>query len=200
MTTGVLPARLRRSSVLALASGLLIVGGVAAILTVAPRYLPQATVEISSQRDATSLAAGAEAPDFSLQDSAGRTVALSDFRGTPVVVVFWASWNPLALEQVRTLEQYLLAKPEKPPVVLAVNNLEDKETVKNYARRSATKQRVLLDQDGVVGERYRLTTLPAVFLVDRKGRIVERSNAPIPSRELEQKLTLLTEGSGVGGE
>ncbi len=35
---------------------------------------------------------GAKAPDFSLKDLDGRTVTLSQFRGQPVMLFFWATW------------------------------------------------------------------------------------------------------------
>lgn len=36
----------------------------------------------------------AAAPDFTVYDADGNKVALSDFKGEPVVVNFWASWCP----------------------------------------------------------------------------------------------------------
>ena len=35
---------------------------------------------------------GARAPDFSLPDTAGQEVSLSDFRGQPVAMMFFHSW------------------------------------------------------------------------------------------------------------
>lgn len=46
------------------------------------------------------------APDFSLQDSSGKTVKLSDYRGKIVVVNFWASWCAVCRSEKPSLEQF----------------------------------------------------------------------------------------------
>ena len=47
------------------------------------------------------LAAGTMAPDFSLLASTGDRVSLSDFRGRPVVLVFFpAAWSPVCGDQL----------------------------------------------------------------------------------------------------
>jgi peroxiredoxin len=39
---------------------------------------------------------GAIAPDFTLSDPSGKTTALHDYKGSYVLIDFWASWCPLA--------------------------------------------------------------------------------------------------------
>ena len=47
------------------------------------------------------LPAGTEAPDFTLHSTPDQTVSLSDFRGRPVVLVFYpADWSPVCGDQV----------------------------------------------------------------------------------------------------
>jgi thiol-disulfide isomerase/thioredoxin len=55
----------------------------------APKY--------SQQDDSLSNSSQAEknaAPDFTVQDASGKDVSLSDFKGEPIVLNFWASWCP----------------------------------------------------------------------------------------------------------
>jgi peroxiredoxin len=55
----------------------------------------------SLQPAASALAPGAPAPDFTLPSGPGRTVSLSDYRGRPVVLVFYpADWSPVCGDQV----------------------------------------------------------------------------------------------------
>jgi peroxiredoxin len=49
----------------------------------------------------TALAAGTPAPDFKLRSTPDQFVSLSDFRGSPVILVFYpADWSPVCGDQV----------------------------------------------------------------------------------------------------
>jgi peroxiredoxin len=54
------------------------------------------------------LAAGTPAPDFSLRCTPDQTVTLSEFRGRPVVLVFYpADWSPVCGDQVGLYNEML---------------------------------------------------------------------------------------------
>jgi peroxiredoxin len=58
----------------------------------------------------TALKSGVQAPDFSLSATPDQKVSLSDFRGKPVVLVFYpADWSPVCSDQ---LALYNELKPE----------------------------------------------------------------------------------------
>src|SRR4030088_759581 len=56
----------------------------------------------------TPLPAGTSAPDFALRDANGNTVHLSDFRGRPVVLVFYPlDWSPTCSDQLSLYQSEL---------------------------------------------------------------------------------------------
>jgi peroxiredoxin len=58
--------------------------------------------------EATILGAGAEAPDFNLKATPDQRLSLSDFRGRPVVLVFYpADWSPVCSDQLSVYSQIL---------------------------------------------------------------------------------------------
>jgi peroxiredoxin len=51
---------------------------------------------------------GTKAPDFSLKTTPDQTVALHDFRGQPVVLVFYpADWSPVCTDQLTLYNQVM---------------------------------------------------------------------------------------------
>jgi peroxiredoxin len=68
------------------------------------------------------LPVGSEAPDFSLPDANGRPVTLSDFRGKPVVLVFYPlDWSPACSDQLSLYQSELDEFKKHGAVVLAVS-------------------------------------------------------------------------------
>jgi len=59
--------------------------------------------------------------------------------------------------------------------VLAVNLQEDRDRVAAWSRERGLTLRVVLDADGAVATRYRVTGTPTVVLVGRDGRMVARA-------------------------
>jgi peroxiredoxin len=54
------------------------------------------------------LAVGTQAPDFTLNSTPDQSVSLSDFRGAPVVLVFYpADWSPVCGDQVALYNEML---------------------------------------------------------------------------------------------
>lgn len=63
---------------------------------------------MSGAAESTGLPVGTIAPDFTLPDAAGRPVSLSDFRGRPVVLVFYPlDWSPGCSRQLELYQQEL---------------------------------------------------------------------------------------------
>jgi peroxiredoxin len=118
---------------------------------------------------------GSVAPGFTLQDPDGRTVKLSDFRGKPAVIVFWADWCPdckAAIPDFNELQR-------KGVQVLAINLLEDAGRVSSAVQDGPIQYRVALDPSGDVGRAYGVNALPNVFVLNANGVIVDhRYSAP----------------------
>lgn len=62
----------------------------------------------SSNHNHTALPAGTPAPDFNLHSTPDQSVRLSEFRGQPVVLVFYpADWSPVCGDQVALYNEML---------------------------------------------------------------------------------------------
>jgi peroxiredoxin len=118
---------------------------------------------------------GKPAPDIVVRDLDGRLVRLSDLRGKPAVLVFWADWCPdckAAIPDFNKLHQQGVQ-------VLGVNLMEDSTRVAKAVEAGPIQYRVALDPNGNAGRVYGVNAIPNVFVVDAHGVIVQhRYDAP----------------------
>ena len=73
------------------------------------------------------------APDFTLRDLKGNQVSLSDFRGQPVVLNFWATWCSPCRVEIPHLEALYTKYKDQGLVVLGMNTETDYMKVKHFA-------------------------------------------------------------------
>src|SRR5215468_7169885 len=70
----------------------------------------------------TALAVGTPAPDFALKSTPDQTVRLSEFRGRPVVLVFYpADWSPVCGDQVGLYNEMLSEFQELGAEILGIS-------------------------------------------------------------------------------
>lgn len=112
---------------------------------------------------------GTPAPDFTLQALDGSTVRLSDLRGRPVLLNFWASWCPPCREEMPYLQEVQNAYADAGLVVVAINLDESVATIQSFLGRNNLRLPVLLDRDLRVTQRYGIIPLPTSFFIDRQG-------------------------------
>ena len=94
----------------------------------------------------------AEVPDFTLETVDGKTVSLSDYRGRPVVINFWATWCAPCREEMPLLQETYDAHRDDGLVVIGVNVRETPEKVKRFLAEVGVEFPVLLDSEGAAGK------------------------------------------------
>jgi peroxiredoxin len=112
------------------------------------------------------------APDFILPDLSGKTIRLQDLRGKVVIVNLWATWCTPCVAEMPTLETLWKAMAGKDLVLLAVNQDEATDGVRDWVDGRELTFPVLLDPHAQVAHEWGVTGYPETFVVDRTGRIV----------------------------
>ena len=126
---------------------------------------------------------GAMAPDFLLEDLVGGELRLSDLRGKPIVINFWATWcAPCRKEMPQFVQAYEKYKDQGLEIV-AVNLQEGKDISAKFADDYGMRFKVAIDRDGEVGDAYNLLGLPTTYFVDKAGVIRSVFTGPFQSQE-----------------
>lgn len=115
------------------------------------------------------------APDFELTALDGGKVRLSEYRGKPVVLQFFAFGCAPCRAEAPHISYLAEQHRSDGLVVLAVNAWDEpKEILQQYIEQNNFRQRVLLN-GAEVFERYDIPrgTVPTVFWIDRGGMIVD---------------------------
>jgi peroxiredoxin len=135
--------------------------------------------------------AGDVAPDFTLGTLDGKAVSLSDYRGKPVVLNFWASWcNPCRREF--PLLRAKLASATDHFVVLGVDNRDIDSDARSFAKDQHATWPIAVDHDQKVWKAYAAQQLPQTFFIRPDGTIAERIYGQLTEHDFDAALAKIT--------
>lgn len=97
----------------------------------------------------------------------GEHLDLKDLRGKPVLVHFWATWCPICRTEDGSIHD--LAKDYQ--VLSIATNSGDEQEVRQYLEENELDFPVMLDESGVLGNRWGVKGVPSSFVVDSSGEI-----------------------------
>lgn len=129
------------------------------------------------------------APDFTLKTLDGRLISLSQFRGEPVLINFWASWCAPCRLEMPELKRVHEARQDEGLVVLAVNvtYLDSMQDVQRFVTEFGLTFPVLLDETGEVADNlYYVRGLPTSIFVDRAGLVAKIQLGPMTGAQLDE--------------
>ncbi|WP_047986450.1 peroxiredoxin family protein [Ornithinibacillus californiensis] len=132
-------------------------------------------VETGTEEPVIGLEVGNKAPDFQLDTLTGDSVKLSDFRGSRVMINFWATWCPPCRAEMPDMEEF---RQDKDIVILAVNlsdtekSVEDVEKFKDDFKLTFP---ILMDTNLDVANLYAIQPIPTTYMVDSNGIISYRA-------------------------
>ena len=137
-----------------------------------------------------------EAPDFTVYDLEGKAHKLSDYRGKPVVLNFWASWcGPCKSEMPDFDEAY--AQHGNDIHFLMVNLTdgyqETKDTASAYIAGQGYDFPVYYDTDVDAAATYGVSAVPVTYFIDAEGYLVAMGQGALSADALARGIAMLTE-------
>ncbi|MBF0236758.1 MAG: redoxin domain-containing protein [SAR324 cluster bacterium] len=132
---------------------------------------------------------GKQAPDFELTSlmESGSKIKLSELKGTPVIVNFWASWCVECRQEAPILERFHKQFGDKVRVLgIAIQDSPDGSIA--FARKFGKTYFLGLDESGNISLDYGLYGVPETFFINPEGTIVFKQIGGLTPELLQFKL------------
>lgn len=128
------------------------------------------------------------APNFHLQTLDGEEVQLSDYKGKGVFLNFWATYCPPCKEEMPYMDNQYEKFKDKGVEILAVNVGEPLLTAQKFAQRYDLSFPILMDEREEVYKAYGVKPIPATFLIDKDGNVIDRVTKGLTEEEIKQMM------------
>ena len=139
---------------------------------------------------------GKPAPAFTLVNLEGKKVSLSDYKGRPVIVNFWATWCAPCKLEMPWFQEFRNKYSGQGFEILGIAEDEaPKDEIEKTAKKINVSYPILLT-DGKVAPAYGgVDQLPTSFYIDRKGVVVTQTIGLATKDEVEANIKKLVSSS-----
>jgi peroxiredoxin len=173
--------------------GLVIIAGGIWILFSSSKVVNSSSDRVASLEPAP--VAGHAAPDFELATPTGEKIRLSDYRGKPVIVNFWATWCGPCRAEFPEFQEAAVDNADS-LVIIGVNSTstDQAESIPTFLEEFGITFPIVLDEQGDVVDLYRVLGLPTTVFIDSNGVINEVFTGPLNKAYIESKISELQAG------
>lgn len=153
---------------------------------------PWAKEHLKTTFDRTIVAKEFSLPLIGLEPGDAGQLTLSDLKGAPTVVSFWASWCSVCraeTPQLIALNKELKDRGLNPILTIAsYDNLAD---IRNTERFKTGDFRNVIDRDGAVAQLWKVRGLPHTFVLDKDGNVIMSVAGALSGTKLTELRSLL---------
>jgi peroxiredoxin len=143
------------------------------------KIFPAILLAISLALPATSFAfpkKGQPAPPFQVVTTTGQKLSLASYKGSVLIIEFFATWCggcKASIPHLANLQQQFGNKGLH-VLGLDVGQGDSIESVKDFVERYKVSYPVAIADEDVVYDNYSIRMVPSLFIVDKKGILVEK--------------------------
>ncbi len=132
--------------------------------------------------------------DFTVYDETGKEYKLSDFKGKPIVLNFWASWCPPCISEMPHFNETYLKYKDKIHFLM-INSTdgsrETLETAQAYLKDKNYSFTVLYDTKQYASYTYQVSSLPTTYFIDKDGYLVVHAKGAIDQETLNTGINYI---------
>ena len=133
--------------------------------------------------------------EFTIYDKDGKKVSISDYKGRPVIINFWASWCVPCKNEIpyfKNIQKEYGEEVEVLMVNITDNVKETKERALEYIEKSDLKDmNVLFDLDEDASKKYKLVALPSTLFLTENGKVMNEHLGLMDEEELKKNVNKL---------
>lgn len=134
------------------------------------------------------------APDFTLYDAGGNAYKLSDFRGKPVILNFWASWCGPCRSEMPDIDKAYQSYGDQVHFLLVDLTDGHQETVESasaYIAEEGFTFPVYYDTAIEGAMAYGVSGIPVTYFIDAEGNLVAYYQSAMSESILQQGIDML---------
>ncbi len=113
---------------------------------------------------------GTQVSHLAVQDETGRRVPLATFRGSPLILNFWATWCAPCRVEIPLLASAFPALKDQGKHLLGVNLRESWRTINRFREEVEMPYPVYRD-DGSLAKALGIGVLPAIVVISAEGKV-----------------------------
>lgn len=115
-----------------------------------------------------------------------QNVKLSELRGHPVILDFWATWcGPCQAESpiVNSISQRFR---DQGLVVIGVNTSDERGLAERFAMKKGLTFPIVYDEQNVIARKYKVDNLPTLVVISKEGKFVAIRHGITSDSDLER--------------
>lgn len=156
--------------------------------TTTPANDPSLTGDVS-----TSPLLGKQAPAFTLptlnENGTGKPVQLSDYKGTPAIVNFWASWCAPCTQEAPFMAKSWTTLQAQGVVLIGVDGSEPMNNALDFTKKySLTYTNTQDTVNGATAIAYGVTSFPETVFINKQGIVVAKWQGELNEKGLQLEL------------
>ncbi len=152
-------------------------------------YLTKELEQYSIRAKRTAL--GAEAPNFTVKNVYGETVALDSFPDKYLLMTFTAPWCDMCQTDDLYLDEFDSKYPKEEFEQLLISLDDDMEGVRQVLHNDSIQWNLVTDSAGQAAmliDLYNVNALPRCFLIDNEGKIILKTESGMEVKQTLERL------------
>ena len=136
------------------------------------------------------------APGFTLDSltSPGQHITLSQYRGKPLIVNFWASWCEPCQRETPLLASWYKGQHGH-VIVVGLDENDTAVSALRFAKAKGVSYPIGVDPQLAAASAYEVTGLPQTFFLNAQHRVVDHVLGAVTQADLDKGLRLMQAGS-----